>query len=110
MPSHAVGLFGCSSARSRAGIGLIRRPACAIRISIHILSDNLSRLVARVLHPDLALVVQDYVQQRIIDFQFPVVFDIAQFAEFVHEPANPSASKSPAARSSEPKNRLCNET
>jgi hypothetical protein len=38
-----------------------------------------------------------------MDFHFPVVFDIAQFAEFVHELANPSASKSPAARSSEPK-------
>jgi hypothetical protein len=36
---------------------------------------------------DLGLVVQNYIQQGIMDFQFSVVFDEAQFAEFVHEKA-----------------------
>src|ERR1051325_6760670 len=49
---------------------------------------NLSRTVARVVLPDLRLVVQDHVQQRVSDFQFSVVFDIAQFAELVHEKAH----------------------
>jgi hypothetical protein len=34
---------------------------------------------------DLGLVVQNHVQQGIMDFQFSVVFDKTQFAEFVHE-------------------------
>jgi hypothetical protein len=34
------------------------------------------------------LVVQNDVQQRVADFQFSVVFDIAQFAELVHEKAH----------------------
>jgi hypothetical protein len=38
--------------------------------------------------PDLRLVVQDHVQQRVTDFQFSVVFDIAQFAKFAHEKAH----------------------
>jgi AI-2E family transporter len=38
---------------------------------------------------DLGLVVQNHVQQGIMDFQFSVVFDEAQFAEFVHEKAHP---------------------
>jgi hypothetical protein len=37
--------------------------------------------------PDLRLVVQDHVQQRVTDFQFSVVLDIAQFTELVHEKA-----------------------
>src|SRR6266446_6808772 len=37
---------------------------------------------------DLGLVVQNHVQQGIIDFQFSVVFDKTQFAEFVHEKAH----------------------
>jgi hypothetical protein len=36
---------------------------------------------------DLGLVVQNHVQQGIMDFQFSVVVDKAQFAEFVHEKA-----------------------
>jgi hypothetical protein len=36
---------------------------------------------------DLGLVVQNHVQQGIMDFQFSVVFDKTQFAEFVHEKA-----------------------
>ena len=36
---------------------------------------------------DLGLVVQNYIQQGIMDFQFSVVFDKTQFAEFVHEKA-----------------------
>jgi hypothetical protein len=36
---------------------------------------------------DRGLVVQNHVQQGIMDFQFSVVFDKAQFAEFVHEKA-----------------------
>ena len=35
--------------------------------------------------PDFGLVVQNNVQQGTMDFQFSIVFDIAQFAEFVHE-------------------------
>ena len=46
---------------------------------------KLSRSFARVVLPDLRLVVQNDVQQRVTDFQFSVVFDIAQFAELVHE-------------------------
>jgi hypothetical protein len=38
---------------------------------------------------DLGLVVQNYIQQGIMDFQFSVVFDKTQFAEFVHEKAHP---------------------
>jgi hypothetical protein len=34
---------------------------------------------------DLGLVAQNHVQQGIMDFQFSVVFDKTQFAEFVHE-------------------------
>jgi hypothetical protein len=34
---------------------------------------------------DLRLVVQNHVQQGIMDLKFSVVFDEAQFAEFVHE-------------------------
>jgi len=37
---------------------------------------------------DFGLVVQNHVQQRIMDFQFSVVFDKAQFPEFVHEKAH----------------------
>jgi hypothetical protein len=36
----------------------------------------------------LGLVKQDHVQQGIVDFDFSVVFDKAQFAEFVHEKAH----------------------
>ena len=46
---------------------------------------KLSRSFAGVVLPDLRLVVQDHVQQRVTDFQFSVVFDIAQFAKFIHE-------------------------
>ena len=38
---------------------------------------------ARIPRFDRGLVVQNHVQQGIIDFQFHVVFDKAQFAEFV---------------------------
>src|SRR6202049_4756472 len=37
---------------------------------------------------DLWLIVQDHVQQGIMDFQFSVVFNIAQLAELVHEKAH----------------------
>src|SRR5438105_6725973 len=37
---------------------------------------------------DLGLVVKDHVQQGMMDFQFAVVFDKSQFAEFVHEKAD----------------------
>jgi hypothetical protein len=33
----------------------------------------------------VALLVQDYRQQRLVDFDFAVIFDEAQFSEFVHE-------------------------
>src|SRR6202040_4319478 len=38
--------------------------------------------------PDLGIVVQDHVQQGIMNLDFSVVFDEAQFAEFVHEKAH----------------------
>src|ERR1700730_6758037 len=38
--------------------------------------------------PDLGIVVQDHIQQGIMDLDFSVVFDEAQFAEFVHEEAH----------------------
>jgi hypothetical protein len=37
---------------------------------------------------DFEFVSQNHVQQGIMDFQFSVVFDKAQFAEFVHEKAD----------------------
>jgi hypothetical protein len=42
---------------------------------------------------DLGLVMQDHVQQGIMNFQFSVVFDEAQFAEFVHEKAHPRSGR-----------------
>src|SRR6195256_4360175 len=42
---------------------------------------------ARISRFDRGLVVQNHVQQGIMDLQFSVVFDKAQFAEFVHEKA-----------------------
>jgi len=54
---------------------------------------KLSRSLARVVLPDFRLVVQDHVQQRVTDFQFAVVFDIAQFAELVHEKAHARSSR-----------------
>ena len=51
-------------------------------------SVELSRFYASVVLPDLRLVVQDHVQQRVTDFQFSVVFDIAQLAKFIHEKAH----------------------
>jgi hypothetical protein len=46
-----------------------------------------SALIVRIPRFDLGLVVQNHVQQGIMDFQFSVVFDKTQFAEFVHEKA-----------------------
>jgi hypothetical protein len=43
---------------------------------------------ARIPRSDRGLVVQNHVQQGIMDFQFSVVFDKTQFAEFVHEKAH----------------------
>jgi hypothetical protein len=43
---------------------------------------------AMVVRSDMGLVVQDDIQQGVIDFQFPIVFDIAQLSEFVHEMAD----------------------
>ena len=49
---------------------------------------KLSRSFASVVLPDLRLVVQDHVQQRVTDFQFSIVFNIAQLAKLVHEKAH----------------------
>src|SRR3984957_1734676 len=49
---------------------------------------KLSRSFASVVLPDLRLVVQDHVQQRVTDFYFSIVFNIAQFAKFIHEKAH----------------------
>src|SRR5216683_2379753 len=43
---------------------------------------------ARIPRFDRGLVIQNHVQQGIMDFQFSVVFDETQFAEFVHEKAH----------------------
>src|SRR5882672_4076149 len=50
--------------------------------------QNLFCTNARIPRFDLGLVVQNHVQQGIMDFQFSVVFDKSQFAEFVHEKAH----------------------
>src|ERR1700747_1471231 len=42
---------------------------------------------------DLGLVVQNHVQQGIMNFQFSVVIDKAQFAELVHEKAHPRSGR-----------------
>jgi hypothetical protein len=41
---------------------------------------------------DLGLVIQDHVQQGIVDFDCSIVFDIAQFAKFVHEKTHARSS------------------
>jgi hypothetical protein len=46
---------------------------------------QLSRLFRPVVLPDLWLVIQDHIQQGVTDFDFSVVFDIAQFTKFIHE-------------------------
>jgi len=46
---------------------------------------KLFRFFVSVVLPDLRLVVQDHVQKRVTDFQFSVVFNIAQVAKVVHE-------------------------
>src|ERR1700730_1802957 len=48
---------------------------------------------ARIPRFDRGLVVQNHVQQGIMDFQFSVVFDKTQFAEFVHEKAHARSSR-----------------
>jgi len=49
---------------------------------------QLSRLFRPVELPDLWLVIQDHVQQGVADFDFSIVFDIAQFTKFIHEKAH----------------------
>src|SRR5436190_14548881 len=55
--------------------------------------QNLFRTDCFIPRFDLGLVVQNHVQQGIMDFQFSVVFDEAQFAEFVHEKAHPRSGR-----------------
>ena len=50
--------------------------------------QNLFRTDCFIPRFDRGLVVQNHVQQGIVDFQFAVVFDKTQFAEFVHEKAH----------------------
>src|SRR5271165_6494507 len=50
--------------------------------------ENFSALFVHIPRLDLGLVEQNHVQQGIVDFDFSVVFDKAQFAEFVHEKAH----------------------
>ena len=64
------------------GPGVCRTPLIA---AICHQAWKLSRFFACVALPDLRLVVQDHVQLRVTDFQFSVVFDIAQLAKFIHE-------------------------
>src|SRR5712691_11061208 len=58
-----------------------------------IVAETNSASIARIPRSDLGLVVQNHVQQGIMDFQFSVVFDEAQFAEFVHEKAYARSSR-----------------
>src|SRR2546425_11395518 len=55
--------------------------------------QNLFRTNCFIPRFDLGLVVQNHVQQGIVDFQFAVVFDKTQFAEFVHEKAHPRSGR-----------------
>jgi hypothetical protein len=48
-------------------------------------------------HFDLGLVVQNHVQQGIMDLKSSVVFDKAQFAEFVHEKADARSGRAISA-------------
>src|SRR3984893_285030 len=54
---------------------------------------KLSRSFTSVVLPDLRLVVQDHVQQRVTDFYFSIVFNIAQFAKFIHEKAHAGSGR-----------------
>src|ERR1043166_4466929 len=74
---------GCCS--SWPTIGCRRR--CRARARWPYCRSN-SASIARIFRSDLGLVVQNHAQQGIMDFQFSVVFDEAQFAEFVHEEAH----------------------
>src|SRR3984893_3998256 len=47
---------------------------------------------------DLGLIVQNHVQQGIMDFQFSVVFNKTQFAEFVHEKAHTRSGRADHVR------------
>jgi hypothetical protein len=68
-------------------------PLSAARIIEFFTLQNLFCINCLIPRFDLGLVVQNHVQQGIIDFQFSVVFDEAQFAEFVHEKAHPRSPK-----------------
>jgi hypothetical protein len=69
-------------------IGAALAPGTTLMAKPTIKRWKLSRFLACVVLPDLRLVVQDHVQQRVTDFQFSVVFDIAQLAKFIHEKAH----------------------
>jgi hypothetical protein len=65
-------------------IATVSRPDAAVEITYaEVISHpgddagKLSRSLARVVLPNLGLVVQDHVQERVTDFQFSVVFDVA---------------------------------
>ena len=51
-------------------------------------------LLSTTLRLDGGLVVQNDIQQGVMDFQFSIVFDVAQFAELVHEMAYPGPGRS----------------
>jgi hypothetical protein len=62
-------------------------PAGATRLDVE--SARQSRQPSKSLFPpELWIVVQDHVQQRVVDLQNPVVLDEPELAEFVHEPAH----------------------
>ena len=46
------------------------------------------RLLAFAAPPKFGVVVQDHIQQRIMNFQFSVIFDESQLPKFVHEGAH----------------------
>jgi hypothetical protein len=73
-----------------------RDPAQLAKLMINIASGEVAdplRGSARIPRFDRGLVVQNHVQQGIMDFQFSVVFDKTQFAEFVHEKAHARSSR-----------------
>src|SRR4029079_1704282 len=44
------------------------------------------------IHVDCRVIVQNYIQERVMDLQIAVVFDETQLAEFVHEEVHTQAS------------------
>jgi hypothetical protein len=63
-------------------------------ITIGIAVAGASGIIRRSLgaRSDCRVIVQNYIQERVMDLQIAVVFDETQLAEFVHEEAHTRAS------------------